>query len=161
MKTDNALILSDNVVVAHQIAGLLGNLNLKTTTVYNRIDAYAALEASATGLSKPVGVLVTDIEDPDLEGTTIAGWYKAITSDISWYAICRPDCRTTPMLVARAQRVDGVFYLNRTGLSLDPKLGLTREILNLRPTPKRTFKLPQQLLPSAATWLDSGLLAGA
>ncbi|HKJ84316.1 MAG TPA: hypothetical protein VJ961_09915 [Mariprofundaceae bacterium] len=160
MEPDNALILSNNVIVAHQIACLLGNLNLNVRVVYNRMDAYAALDRSTTGESDRIGVLVTDIETPELEGNTIAGWYRAVTPNVSWYAICSPDCQDTPMLIAQAQKVDGLFYLNHTGHSLDPNLGLTREILSIRPAPKKAWNMPS-LLPAPSGWFDSGLIAGA
>lgn len=158
--SNNALILSDNVIVANQIANLLCNLNLRAKTVYNRIDAYTALDRSTHLESEGIGVLITDIENPELDGNIIAGWYRAVAKNISWYAICRPNCAKMPMLVAQAQGVDGIFYLNRNGVGLDPTLGLTREVLNVRPLPKRVLNVPTRVFPSAPSWIDSGLLVG-
>ncbi|HXH65225.1 MAG TPA: hypothetical protein VNH42_06950 [Mariprofundaceae bacterium] len=142
MHANHGLILSRNIVPACQIRSLIecGGAT-DADIVLSDLDAYTSMGLHACHF------LICDIDDPHLQGIAVAECFRHRFRDAPWYAICRHG-NSRNMRLARERGADGYFFLNSSGLALDPHAGMTHDLLRRhhKPVqqPPRRMPMPHQ-----------------
>jgi len=111
-----AAIVSKRVIPSHQISSILQQHGWNPRILDSDVtpDDIRSLNPK---------ILIADIDDTACNGLSILKWFRQFNPVSYAVALCAGGC-SPAMRSARHLGVDGFFYLNATGLSLDSKRGL-------------------------------------
>ncbi|HXH72174.1 MAG TPA: hypothetical protein VNI58_05100 [Mariprofundaceae bacterium] len=135
-----AAIVSKRVIPSHQIASIMQQHGWTAEIIDRRVhpDEIRTIDPK---------MLIVDIDDSSCNGIGILQWFRSANPLNYTIALCQGGC-SPAMRSARQLGVDGFFYLNASGLSLDPGRGLLPVFLQSRQSaPGTTHKPGQTVLP--------------
>jgi len=115
----HALIISRRIIAAHQLASLL-----KTNGFTSQVE-YNGWKALKTHPTRRLDLLITDIDDPQIQAIHIANLYRNHQPGLAWFALSQGG-NTPAMRDARSFMVGGFFFLMPSGLERDKKRGAAR-----------------------------------
>jgi len=121
---NRALILTRNIVPGHQIARLL---EMHGWVASSRHDSLSLEDIQRIN----PGLLVIDVSDP-AEGNMTLLQSCCFSASIRYRVSLFRGGNTPAMRAARRLGVDGFFFLNAAGRSLDTSIGLTALLLQNR-----------------------------
>jgi len=123
-RRNRALILTRNIVPGHQIARLLEMHGWVASSCHESLELEQIRDINP-------GLLVIDVSDP-AEGNMRLLQSCCFSPSIRYrVALCRGG-NTPAMRAARRLGVDGFFYLNAAGKSVDTSIGLAALLLQSR-----------------------------
>jgi len=131
----HALIISRRIIAAHQLASLL-----KTNGFTSQVE-YNGWKALKTHPTRRLDLLITDIDDPQIQAIHIANLYRNHQPGLAWFALSQGG-NTPAMRDARSFMVGGFFFLTPSGLELDKKRGAARFLCTNKAPEERAAVIP-------------------
>lgn len=122
MHAQSGLILTRNILPAYQIRSVLEGDDMGAEIVLSDLDVYARMS------HRSYSFLICDIDDRDVQGIAVAEWFRFQSRGAPWYAICRYG-NSRNMRLARDKGARGYFFLNSSGMALDPQAGMAHSLL--------------------------------
>jgi len=153
MFISDALIISKRVIAANQLATLLKANGFIPKVEFNCSGIYQHHP------EKGLTLLITDIDDPQIQAITIANRFRDSRPGLAWFALSSGGDKVA-MRNAQAFMVGGFFFLTNSGLELDRQRGAARylsgsgaitEVKSSREQPMQafnTFGTPSGFFPA-------------
>jgi len=131
----HALIISRRIIAAHQLTSLL-----KTNGFTSQVE-YNGWKVLKTHPTRRLDLLITDIDDHQIQAIHIANLYRNHQPGLAWFALGQGG-NTPAMRDARSFMVGGFFFLTPSGLELDKKRGAARFLCENRVPEERSAIIP-------------------
>jgi CheY-like chemotaxis protein len=118
------LVLSDNVIIGHQVASLLRNAYGWDMQVTHRDkQAYALI------LQGNMDVVIADIDTVDLGGLAVLAYAKHHWTSITTFGITESRDAYLKRLARDMGGCQGFFYVAEGRLEIDPRVGMAGQLL--------------------------------